>query len=685
MRSWILNCSIRRFVLFFSLLLILLLSGYLAWRDHVQAVVEKWYQQERKNAEQLLIMQELRYSSVQIQQYLTDASLTGDQDAIFEAKNYASKLLLQQKALSNLGKVNYLANLPGLITQQIEIGQQMTQAYLSGNKILGDELMKKDPGGFDGLSDKIGHAVEQQVKQLTDDGLAVRMAIATEEQALRQMNIAFSVILMSLILTALIALRWKVNYAINELRYHLKIMTDSGKNLSYRLPTNNQNEFSQVASMLNGLTESLDHVISTIQETSNVAARQVEELRTSSSSTEKNMTQMFGQAEILNEAVAEMMSTLSNITLSIQEAREHTLGSRDHAEDGLSKVEQTILLIQQAASNITRSTVAIQQLQTDSAAIGDIVSLIRNISEQTNLLALNAAIEAARAGEAGRGFAVVADEVRSLANRTQSSTVEIQQKIEQLQHQTKVTVDLMEETQRVGKDAVEQAEQAGQTLTEIVQIVNQIADMNTQIAVAAEQQAKVTDNTALMMDKVNDVVSSVMDDTMLNVQITREVAFVIDELEQLSGNFDITFNTKESRQNEELVHWSDAFKVNVPSMDMQHAGLFDAVNAAYSAIKFNIGHDVVREKISLLADKVKDHLQSEEVLLQKVKYDDFTAHKQIHDAVLNELAERIDRAQAKGNPDALMDVVFFVKIWLIDHIFRVDRRYSQKVIVSNVE
>ena len=124
------------------------------------------------------------------------------------------------------------------------------------------------------------------------------MEIKKQEQTLHTMNAWFSGVVMLLVLLALFSLRWKVNHSINELRQHLKVMTETGNNLSYRLPTTNQNEFSQVASMLNGLMESLDHVISTIQETSNVAARQVAELRTSSESTEKGMGQMFEQADM---------------------------------------------------------------------------------------------------------------------------------------------------------------------------------------------------------------------------------------------------------------------------------------------------------------------------------------------------------------------------------------------------
>lgn len=684
MLTWILNCSIRRFVLIFSILLISILSSYLVWRNAAQQVIENLYKLDKVNADQTVLMQELRYSSVQIQQYLTDASLTGDLESINDAKRYAELLLTQQKALAQLGEAEFLIKLPEFISQQIKVGEEMTNAYLAGNKALGDDLMKKEPDGFDWLADQIGSSVANQSQKLAQASSAAQAEIKQQEQMLATWNAWFAGIVMALVLLALFSLRWKVNHSINELRQYLKVMTETGNNLSYRLPTTNQNEFSQVASMLNGLMESLDHVMSTIQETSNVAARQVLELRTSSASTETGMTQMFEQADMLNDAVTEMMDTLRNITDSTFAASEHTKGSRDQADEGLAKVEETVVLIQKVAGNIARSTQAILQLQTDSAAIGDIVNLIKNISEQTNLLALNAAIEAARAGEAGRGFAVVADEVRSLANRTQTSTAEIQKKIEQLQHQTKVAVGLMEETQSVGEQAVNQAEQAGQTLTEIVQIVGQIADMNTQIAVAAEQQAKVSGNMATMVENANEVVSGVMDDTLLNVQVTREVAFVIDELEQLSGNFQITFDTKAARKNEELVHWSDAFKINVSTMDSQHEGLFGAVNAAYSAIKFQTGHNNIQEKIAQLAELVKQHLESEEILLAKAKYPDLIPHSKVHAAVLNELAARISKAQGKDD-DALMSVVLFVKIWLIDHIFRVDRRYSDVVIAANLQ
>lgn len=236
-----------------------------------------------------------------------------------------------------------------------------------------------------------------------------------------------------------------------------------------------------------------------------------------------SMEEEFGQIELLATAMTEMTSTVQEVANNAESASSSTADASRVAQEGSQFVDATITTINSLSGNIGASADAVNNVELKVEGIGSVVDTIRSISEQTNLLALNAAIEAARAGEAGRGFAVVADEVRNLAKRTQDATVEIQGMIEQLQTSAQDAVGLMGKSVREADVGVEQVTKAGTQLAEIVEKVHHISDMNYQIASSAKEQTTVASDINENLDQVKEVVQG-------SVTVLKEVTDMADTI-----------------------------------------------------------------------------------------------------------------------------------------------------------
>ncbi|MUK71412.1 methyl-accepting chemotaxis protein [Aliivibrio fischeri] len=369
---------------------------------------------------------------------------------------------------------------------------------------------------------------------------AVEMTKETEEAA--HSALLREIILLSIVLTVIVAVG--VTTLVNLLFRDLIRVSDalaeisSGEgDLTQRLEPHSDDEVGQLAINFNTFVGNMHSMVCRLRDISVTLANQANS--TAEGAEERNVRIQHQMDEInmvataINEMAAATQEIAGNADNTAQTAEETVTASNHGAE----QVSQSQHSIDNLAKEVETATGVIEELHHNAQNINTILSTIQNIAEQTNLLALNAAIEAARAGEQGRGFAVVADEVRILSQRTHASTQEIQQMIETLQGTTQKAVGIMEDSQNLANTSVEDAQSASASLLQITNSVTQISDMAAQIAAAAEEQSSVTEEITRNTEAVRDVSNELTEETKQSVIQASELSELSNELKQEIDRF----------------------------------------------------------------------------------------------------------------------------------------------------
>ncbi len=308
----------------------------------------------------------------------------------------------------------------------------------------------------------------------------------------------------------------------------VKDIAEGEGDLTRRLDARSKDELGELAGWFNRFLDKMQGVVGELNSVTQNLSVSAEQLSRVSEETRDGISNQQGQTEQAATATNEMAATVQEVAKNAESAASSAMQARKQATQGKGTVDESIATIHNLSATVEQAAAVIGKLEQDSVEIGGVLDVIRNIAEQTNLLALNAAIEAARAGEQGRGFAVVADEVRTLASRTQQSTQEIQEMIERLQTASKEAVKAMDETNSQARKGTDFAVRTGEVLESITTAINQISDMNTQIASAAEEQS-------LVAEEINRNVVGITEISEHTAKGARETASASEDLNNLAG------------------------------------------------------------------------------------------------------------------------------------------------------
>jgi len=478
---------------------------------------------------------ELKLAVVQVQQWLTDISATRGLDGLNDGFDEAAKnarlfksLISELSELDSENASRYQVMLP-TFAAYYSAGKNMAQTYVDEGPDGGNKMMAQ----FDSAAAKMTEEVDTlltDIQSRTKDSLSM-----LEDESF---TAEISVIIGSVVVLLVIGLLYIIMVrALASLPRIAAQMAEGDLTTSFE--TNRSDEVGQIMNSMQATRNRLLDMVSQITGATSRLSSTSGQMTTVSSQTRDSIQQLHSEAEQSATAMNEMTASAQEVANNITHAAQAAQDANEETSSGQQIVDKTINEINGLAAQVEGASNSIHELEQDSQNISTVLDVIKGIAEQTNLLALNAAIEAARAGEQGRGFAVVADEVRTLASRTQESANEINDMIEKLQNGARQAVGAMNSSREQARSAVDQAAIAGTSLKTIADSVRRIDDMSAQIASAAEQQGAVAEEVNRNIVRISELAANSTDGANQTATASHELEGLAGELEGLVEHFKV--------------------------------------------------------------------------------------------------------------------------------------------------
>jgi methyl-accepting chemotaxis protein len=426
----------------------------------------------------------------------------------------------------------------GRVRSDLQQVQQLVDQYTA--RLDGGQLRSIDDAAFNRelytTFDPLGSELEALIALQLSEGEKLGMQTGRVYASMRNTFIAIGAVALLLVLLIALLISLSIIRPLSALRGVISEVQQSA-NLTLRADVAGRDEVADTARAFNTLLEHQQALIRHLNETASQLAAAAEEMNAISLQASQAATAQGDQTSMVATAVHEMSVAVQEVARNAQTMAGAAADANREARQGRDLVQANLLAIRNLSSSVDEAGKVIDSLNSKSEEISKVLSVIQSIAEQTNLLALNAAIEAARAGEAGRGFAVVADEVRSLASNTQQATESIRGMIDGLQNSARSAVNAMQQSREQAQSSVNHAREADVVLNHIANAIEGIADGNVQISAATEQQTAVAGEISQNISSLNDSIGEVVSGAEQSSLASRELAQLASGLQQQVQRF----------------------------------------------------------------------------------------------------------------------------------------------------